>query len=123
MARILVCEDDPLYRELYAATLGAAGHEVTTAEDGRSGLDLLNAGDFALVLTDLVMPDMDGLELIRAVRASRPGIPVIAVSAGVTGFVDPLLRAADSFGATRVLQKPVKPVALIAAIAELLPRP
>lgn len=121
MARILVCEDDPLYRELYVAALAAAGHEVTAAADGRGGLDLLRTQDFALVLTDLVMPDMDGLELIRALRESRPGIPVLAISAGMQGYIDPLLRAAGTFGATRVLQKPVTPAALIAAVQDLLP--
>jgi DNA-binding response OmpR family regulator len=123
MARILICEDDPAFRELAMAALNADGHEVKAVATGPQAVAALRANGYDLVLTDIVMPDMDGLELIRSVRASQPGVVILAMSSGLPGLRDQLLRAAEGLGAAEIIAKPFAPAALRAKVAELLARP
>jgi CheY-like chemotaxis protein len=108
MARILVCEDDAVYRELTGGILAARGHEVTFAEDGYIAIERLLDGKFDLVVTDLVMPGPDGLEIIRSIRAKQGTVPVLAMSGGVGSLKDPLLLAASVMGADKVIEKPFR---------------
>lgn len=114
MAKILICEDDELYRQIAEAAFAAGDHDIMFAANGRQALSLLNApnANFDLVVTDLVMPDKDGLEVIRAIRDRCSTTPILAMSAGLASLKEPLLVAASALGANDVIQKPFRPPAL-----------
>lgn len=114
VARILICEDDELYQQIAEAAFAGSGHEVLLAVNGRQAMGHLAAAKtpFDLVVTDLVMPDKDGLEVIRAIRERNTATPILAMSAGVAHLKEPLLAAASAFGANDVIQKPFRPQAL-----------
>ncbi len=108
MARILVCEDDAVYRELTGGILTSRGHAVVFAEDGHQAMSKLQDGKFDLVVTDLVMPGPDGLEIIRSIRENQGHVPVLAMSGGLGSLKDPLLLAASVMGASKVIEKPFR---------------
>lgn len=68
MSRILIVEDDPVIRSAYVVVLEAEGHEVTQAEDGAKALESINSADFDLILLDILLPNMSGLEFLRKYR-------------------------------------------------------
>jgi DNA-binding NtrC family response regulator len=104
--RVLLIEDDASVRRLVRRMLERGRHEVTEADNGRAGLDHLGSGAFDLVITDIVMPEMDGIELLIEVRKRHPALRVIAMSGGGrTGHMD-FLGSAEMLGASAVLQKP-----------------
>lgn len=103
-ARILVVDDDPFVRAIARAALTARGHEVLEAGDGRQGLDLFQAHGPDLVIVDLKMPVMTGLELLSSLSASTPRIPVLVVS-GVGGLDEAV--EALRLGAWDYLVKPI----------------
>src|SRR5262245_46546712 len=78
--RILLVDDDPRVRQLLAECLAQFGHEVHAAESGAKALSLLNAEPYDLLVTDLVMPGMSGLEVTQKARAFHPALPIIMVS-------------------------------------------
>ncbi|MGE0733249.1 MAG: response regulator [Alphaproteobacteria bacterium] len=106
MARILLVEDDPTVRLSVSAVLGRAGHEVVECIDGSRAIAALEAESFDLVITDIIMPDVEGLEVIRAVRTRHPECPIIAMSGG--GNIDKaeILTWAEKLGARAILAKP-----------------
>ena len=77
---ILVVDDDPECRDILMRLLTLSDYEVETVESGRDAVELLKRAEFKLVLTDIVMPDMDGLELLSHVKSHYPNIPVIMVT-------------------------------------------
>ena len=81
MTRVLLIEDDRRIRQLVEAGLGARGFSVVAAPDGASGVELLRTRAVDLVLLDLMLPDVDGFALLAAIRATRPRLPVIALTA------------------------------------------
>jgi two-component system response regulator (stage 0 sporulation protein F) len=119
MASILLIDDDERLRTLAAHVLRRAGHSVVEAGDGKVGLDLFNKGGADLVITDMVMPEMEGFEVLMELRKRRPPVKMIAMSGG--GLRKPLenLRMAGHMGA-RVLTKPFSTDQLIAAVNEVL---
>lgn len=80
MANILIVDDDPAVQITIRPRLEGAGHHVTGAGDGRSGLALFETSRFELLFIDIFMPGMDGLETMRRVRAQQPAIPIIVIS-------------------------------------------
>ncbi len=105
MARILIIDDNEEIRLLLRRVL-EADHEVMEAVNGSDGLKRLDDQKIDLVITDIFMPDKDGLELLREIRKSHPGMKVIAISGGgAFGNMD-VMRIARSFGAFRVMAKP-----------------
>ncbi len=105
MARILIIDDNEEIRLLLHRVL-ETDHEVMDAADGADGLKLLSGQKVDLVITDIFMPDMDGLELLREMRKSHSGMKVIAISGGGEfGNMD-VMRIARSFGAFHVMAKP-----------------
>jgi DNA-binding response OmpR family regulator len=112
VARILICEDDDLYRQIAEAAFADSGHELSFAQNGDEALSRLEAGPVDLVVTDLVMPGKDGLEVIRAIRETHSRVPVLAMTAGLASLKEPLLVAARALGADDVIQKPFRPPAL-----------
>src|SRR5436309_7824385 len=118
--RILVMDDDELLRSALRVVLEAAGYEVMEAADGNAGLRLQRQQGADLVLVDIFMPERDGLEVIRALRAAHPQPTIVAMSGGGrTGQIE-VLEAAAALGASRTLVKPFEPRQLLKVIRELL---
>jgi CheY-like chemotaxis protein len=111
----LVIDDDAEACLVLQRMLERLGFAAVGALDGAKGLARLREGGIDLVVTDVVMPVMDGFEVIRALRAEWPDLPVIAIS-GV-GDWDRLLRMAVQLGADASIRKPVEPQALEEAVA------
>jgi CheY-like chemotaxis protein len=120
MARVLVVDDQPAYRRAMLKVLERAGYDTAEAEGGAEGLRQVAAQPVDLVVTDLFMPDMDGLEFMRELARRRPGMKVIAISGG--GFMDAgsILAVASTLGAVRTLSKPVDPPQFLSVVAEVL---
>ena len=107
MTRVLVLEDDPAVRSLLVIALTTSGHEVMQAADGRAGLRVFGANRFDLVITDILMPDTDGLAFIRKIREQGSVVKIIAISGGCgTLYTEDALHAATRLGADAVLPKP-----------------
>ena len=107
--KILVIDDEPGIRCLIAHVLQIDGHQVLTAPNGISGLRLMRREQPDMVITDILMPDQDGLGIIRSVRQESPEVKILAISGGGTvGGVD-LLIAAKRLGADATLAKPFMP--------------
>lgn len=115
--RILVADDDPSSLEGLRVLLAIWGYEVDTAPDGRVALQKISAAEPKAVITDVVMPVMNGLELLRALRIERPGMPVIVLTG--QGSLDTLLRARQQ-GAYAYLAKPVDVGRLKSVLASAL---
>ena len=123
MGRILLIDDDAEVRQALRQALVLAGHQVVEARDGRDGVERYSDGSFDLVVTDLVMPNQEGIETIQQLRRLTPGLPIIAISGGGrTGNRD-VLAIAAKVGASRTMAKPFRPRELIQAIAGLLAEP
>lgn len=123
MNRILLIDDDDAIRDITAEILRHAGHAVDTAPDGHAGLALHRAEQHDLIITDMVMPDMDGVELILALRHTKPRPRVIAVS-GCSQFSAALfLPVAQRLGVQRAIAKPFGADVLLQAVAEVLAEP
>ena len=120
MAKILICEDDELYQQIAEAAFAGGEHHVTFAANGLQALHLLQESTFDLVVTDLMMPDKDGLEVIRAIREGSKETPILAMTAGLASLKEPLLVAASALGANDVIQKPFRPGALRERVDALL---
>ena len=108
--RILIIDDEATLRHTLARILQRAGHDVTTAASGGEGLALLSQQSFDLVYLDVRMPDMNGLEALKAIHSSVPGIPVILFTAqpDLNSAVEALRQGAEDY-----LLKPLQPQALI----------
>jgi CheY-like chemotaxis protein len=121
MAHVLVVDDDPLFREIAREVLVQAGHDVSLGENGLAAMKMPDAPALDLAVVDMLMPERDGIETIRDLRARWPGVKLIAVSAGSRGLEpDLLLRAAKVMGADATLQKPVEHDALLKLVKTLL---
>lgn len=113
MARILLADDNADLLLLQYEALSDAGHCVTTASSGSETLKKFRQGAFDLVITDIVMPDGDGLETIVALRNRHPDTKIIAMSGGGRISSDGYLPVAEKLGASRTLAKPVTPGQLL----------
>jgi DNA-binding response OmpR family regulator len=120
VAKILICEDDELYCQIAEAAFAGGGHDVLFASNGRQALNHLKTTEVDLVVTDLVMPDKDGLEVIRSIREKNALTPILAMTAGLASLKEPLLVAATALGANDVIQKPFRPAALRERVDALL---
>lgn len=120
MARILVVEDDDQVRRLIDQILQRAGHDVVSAPDGSDALRLFDREDFDLIITDLIMPEMEGMQTIRELRKKDKSIPLIAMSGGGRMNADDYLDTARIIGADRTFRKPFSRADLLTAVDELL---
>jgi CheY-like chemotaxis protein len=121
MTRILVIDDDPLVRATLSAILEGAGYDVTLAVNGQNGLDEFSRRVPDMVITDIVMPEIEGIETIRVIRASAPTLPIVAISGGGRSVPLDYLRMAQRLGATDVLQKPFEADELVGIVSRYLP--
>ena len=116
-AKILVADDEEAVLHLFEKILTDAGYEVALAHDGDEAVEIAAQGEVNLVITDLVMPNREGIETIRAIRASNPELRIIAISGAFKGS---FLRMAELLGAHAALAKPVSPDQLLDAVAKAL---
>lgn len=116
---ILVVDDDADFRAAVCRLLSGAGYGVAQAKDGTGALAALRCDPADILVTDIIMPDGDGIELIEAAKGRFPAMRVLAVSGrGSLGPLD-LLKMAAMIGADATLHKPLDPDQLLAKIAEL----
>jgi CheY-like chemotaxis protein len=120
MNHILLVEDDESLRSLLRISLERMGNAVTEARDGKEALALFKQGPVNLVITDLVMPEKEGLETIRELRRGHPELKIIAMSGGGRADARDILKMAKLFGATAVFRKPFSLADLRKAVAKLL---
>jgi CheY-like chemotaxis protein len=120
MARILLIDDNDSIRTVLQETLAHFGHTVIEARNGKEGLELFQHANVDLVITDIVMPERDGLDVVRALREKDPPVNIIAIS-GAGGRAEDYLELAHVMGAVKVLLKPFSTDVLMAAVNELLP--
>ncbi len=116
MARILLVDDFEELRSLMIALLGDTEHEIVAAYNGLEGLEAVREEDFDIVITDLIMPEMDGLKFIEWLREHKPDTKIIAISGGKAVIPGVYLQAAKAAGATTTLEKPYGRAELIEAI-------
>jgi DNA-binding response OmpR family regulator len=119
--RILVADDDPGIRRTLQIGLTKAGYDVVEARDGAEAMRRWRDNGADLVISDIYMPDKDGLEVIRELRAQSPTTPVIAMTdGGRSRNLDPL-RHSQTFGASRTIAKPFTLEAMLAIVKQVLP--
>lgn len=118
MPGILIIDDDVAIRSMMSQILSSAGYQVSTAADGKAGINLYRENPTDLIITDLVMPEKDGIELIMELRREFPQAKVIAMSGGSQyGNMD-YLKTARMLGALRVLDKPFEIDTLLQIVSE-----
>lgn len=120
MAKILVIEDETLVSQTLEVLLMKAGHTVATAPDGAKGIAAYQAERPDLVITDIIMPEKEGIETIRELRAISQSVPIIAISGGGRTKNYDFLRIAHRLGATEVLRKPFANDELLAVVNRCL---
>ena len=120
MPSILLIEDDDEFRETLANALTERGYTVTQAEDGEQGVKRFRAAPTDLVITDIVMPNKEGLATVVDLRRDYPKLGIIAMSGGAAHEPALYLKIAGVLGATRTLKKPFDLPTLLTAIEEVL---
>ena len=119
MAKILVIDDEPGIRDIIGRVLEDSGHEVRSYENGRGAIEQVKSWAADLLITDIFMPEVEGLETIRRIRQIRPDLPIIAIS-GVDMAGSDYLGIAKKFGAVATLKKPFWPANLVDLVSRLL---
>ena len=123
MARVLVVDDDPLVRETIVSALQNAGHSALETSDGQRALDVLGREVFDLLITDILMPTVDGIELILSIRKRQPKLRILSISGGDRTGVPDYLEMSEKLGALMILPKPFTPKQLLRAVEAMLHMP
>ena len=117
--RILVLEDSPAMRRLISAVLSEDGHTVAESEDGAISYDKRTIKNIDLMIADINMPRVNGIEAILAAHHINSELKIIAISGGGTNDSDDYLNACKYLGAAEILKKPFEPAALVAMVRSL----
>jgi CheY-like chemotaxis protein len=117
--KILVIDDDHLVRYTLSKILSSNGYEVVTASDGRRGMAVLRAEHPDVVITDIIMPEQEGIDTIIQIRRERPATKIIAISGGGRIRNIDFLDMAQSLGASEVLAKPFEADELLSCLIRL----
>ncbi len=120
MKKILVIEDNPIVRSTVGRILQAGGYEVISANDGLQGVAAFRKEQPDLVVTDIIMPEQEGIETIRQILSDRPNAKIIAISGGGRIGNTDFLQIARKVGATEVLPKPFDPDDLLQMVSNCL---
>jgi len=122
MKKILIVEDSESSRASLETILKELDHDVIAVEDGRAGLKALESqGPFDLIVTDIFMPEVDGIELIEKSKAAYPDTRIIAISAGGMGIKgSEMLEIASDLGAEKIVNKPFSSDEISSAVAAVL---
>jgi len=116
LARILVIDDENLVRMTLKAVLSAGGHQVALAANGKEGLAQFLGAEFDLNITDLIMPEMEGIETIRVMRQRSKQLRILAISGGGRNQIGDFLDMALRLGADATLRKPFTNDELLRAV-------
>ncbi|NNF99001.1 MAG: response regulator [Desulfobacteraceae bacterium] len=120
MARILVIDDDHQVQKMLKQMLEREGYEVAVANDGNEGLDSYRNTPYDLVITDLIMPEKEGVETILDLKKEFNDVKIIAISGGGRNTPDQYLKVAKQLGALQTFAKPIKRNDLVQSIRDLL---
>jgi CheY-like chemotaxis protein len=120
MPRILIIDDDIVTREILNEILEMEGYQVANAGDGKAGLKIHRENPFDLIITDIIMPEMEGLETIRELRRISPAVKIIAISGGGRLGPDGYLAMAEKMGANLTFDKPLDPTRVATEVGKLL---
>ena len=120
MAKILLIDDDEPVRLVTRRFLEGAGHDVTEARNGREGVDLYHSGPVDLVITDMIMPEQEGVETVRKLLDESPRLKIIAISGGGRAHFTGFLGVAKALGAKHTLEKPYTRDQLLEAVDRVL---
>ena len=120
MATIIIIDDEEGLRKMLRHSLENLGHVIHEAPDGRRGVELVKSHSPDLIITDILMPEQEGLETIRLVRRSAPDIPIIAISGGGRTARMDFLEVAQEFGANATVSKPFRPREFVQLVERLL---
>ncbi|MDH3349639.1 MAG: response regulator [Desulfobulbaceae bacterium] len=117
--RVLIIDDDEQMRILLRQIMEWRGYDVSEAENGKVGVRIQRDTPAELIVTDLIMPEQEGLETIRTIKNEFPGVKIVAISGGGRIGPDAYLPAARELGADRVFSKPFDIGELVEAVEEL----
>lgn len=120
MANILIIDDDIQFRTMLRKMIERNGYEVIEASDGKEGVKLYWKKPTDLIITDLIMPEKDGIETIQELKKDFPDIKIIAISGGGRLGPQDYLHLAKMFGSQRTLTKPIELSVILKAIEEIL---
>lgn len=123
MGHILLVDDNTELLAIQRQVLIDAGHTVVTAKNGVHALREASEQAFDLVITDIIMPEKEGIEIIFTLRRAKPGLRIIAMSGGGVVGAESYLDIAKAFGAALTLEKPFNNQALLAAVGTVLAMP
>jgi CheY-like chemotaxis protein len=119
MRRVLIIDDDAQFRSYVVKLLGRRGFAVSEVDSGAKALELLKSASFDVIFTDILMPDMEGLEIIRHLNSNLGSCKIVAMSGGGSGPAD-YLRYAEKLGAAATLRKPFTPDEILEVLDRLL---
>lgn len=122
MTKILLVDDDEMVRYSLERYLTRSGYDVTVADDGSSALTAVGNDTFDLVITDIVMPRIEGMELITTLHRLRPDLPIVAISGGGRISQAEYLTTAEVLGVNATLAKPFDPDELVKIVERVLSR-
>lgn len=120
MKKILIIDDEHYILMMLKKMLERAGYEVDLASNGNEGLDLFRKSPSDLVITDIIMPEKEGLETIREMKRMQPQMKIIAMSGGGKISAENYLETAKIFGASRIIEKPFNQKTMVSSVKELL---
>lgn len=120
MARIFIIDDDEQLLRMLRKALEIAGHEVAAAGNGKDGIKLFRENPADLILSDILMPEMDGLEVLMQLRREFPQVKIIAMSGGSESLNLDTLEIARRLGAVHTLRKPFALPEMLRAVREVL---
>jgi len=120
MARILIIDDEPQIRSMLKLMLERDGYEVVEAPDGVEGISVYRQNPTDLIITDLIMPNKDGIGMIIDLKKEFPEVKIIAMSGGGLNKPDGYLKGAKKLGASCTLTKPIDREEMLRVVAAIL---
>ena len=120
MKQILIIDDEPQIRSMLKKMLEQEGFDIIVASDGKEGMKLFEKDPVDLVITEIIMPEKDGIEVILALRKDYPDVPIFAISGGGRKPPDGYLKMAKLSGAQAIFEKPIEKEELFDAVKKAL---
>lgn len=121
MSKILIIDDEPQIQNMLKKLLKEEGYDVFSASDGNEGINMYRANPYDLVITDIIMPEKEGLETIRELKKIDPDVKIIVMTGGSNKYSsDMYLELGVKFGAITAFEKPIRRNELLKKIREIL---